>query len=64
MNPYACADISRMQLFSVQTVTAVKELIVRQYELPCSSTDSPVVDHSIAASPITADLGLRFGCQG
>jgi hypothetical protein len=40
MNPYAFAYISKMQLFYVQSVTAMKELIVRQDELPRSSTYS------------------------
>jgi hypothetical protein len=33
MNPYAFAYISKMQLLYVQSVTAMKELIVRQDEL-------------------------------
>jgi hypothetical protein len=40
MNPNVFVDISAIQLLDVQTVTAVKELIIQQYDPPPLIEDS------------------------
>ena len=60
MNLYAFTDLRKMQLLSVQSMIAVEELIIRQYEPASPSDGQRAVDHSISASPITG-RSLVFG---